>query len=187
LELGVWKSGSLEVESLKFKEVRYLSNLLAGFEYNSIADFGNSLLPTLKYNMLSLMLLFTFPVAMIDKIFGLDYMAVLALLLVMVAELVSGIYASHITKQAFSSKRLSRFSFKTACYLILIAVPFLFYSSYKERNSLAASIFEWLHVFMVVQIVLENVFSILENIAIIQGKDKTYWIDKIKNKIGGML
>jgi hypothetical protein len=169
LELGVWKSGSLEVESLKFKEVRYLSNLLAGFEYNSIADFGNSLLPTLKYNMLSLMLLFTFPVAMIDKIFGLDYMAVLALLLVMVAELVSGIYASHITKQAFSSKRLSRFSFKTACYLILIAI------------------FEWLHVFMVVQIVLENVFSILENIAIIQGKDKTYWIDKIKNKIGGML
>lgn len=166
----------------------YFKNILLSFEYASIGDFFDSLIPTIKYNLYALILLFSVPLAIVEQVFGLDYMAVAALLLVMFLELLSGTYASHISKQEFSSRRLSRFTFKTACYLVLIAVPYLFYTSYhKHGNNFAASIFEWLHVFLVVQIVLENVFSILENVAVIQGKPKTFWIDKIKAKINLML
>jgi len=166
----------------------FINNLLAGFEYDGIGSFMWSLCPTIKYDMAFLMVFLSVPLALVEQVFGLDYMAVGGLLLVMLLELASGTYASHISKQEFSSRKLSRFTFKSACYLVLISVPYLFYTSFNRHGStLAASIFEWLHLFLVVQIVLENIFSILENMAVIQGKPKTFWIDKIKGKINGMV
>jgi hypothetical protein len=166
----------------------YFNYLLSGFEFNSVGDFFHSLIPTVKYNLL-FMLVVSIPLStIIDRLFGLDALAIGALVVAMTVELISGIYASHIQKIEFSSKRLSRFSIKTACYLILISIPYLFASSYKHHgNETAAQVFDWLHVFLVTQIVLEHILSILENLAVIQGKPKTYWIDMIKTKIAGML
>lgn len=128
------------------------------------------------------------PVSFINKIFGLDELAFGALITAMIIEVLSGLYASHLRKQSFSSHKFSRFTVKSACYLILIAVPYIFSNSYRERgNNTIAEIFEWLHLFFVIQIVAEHIISILENAAIIQGKKKTYWIDKIKSKIGDAL
>ena len=164
-----------------------LNKILAGFEYSE-GEFLGSLLPTVKYNMMMVVISLSIVISWVDKIFGLDAMAVLALCIVMLLELSSGIYASTLKKEAFSSRKFSRFTFKCACYLILIAVPYLFYNSYKTHgNTLAASLFEWLHVFLVVQIVIENIISILENVAVIQGKPKTFWIDKIRGKVNQTL
>ena len=161
-----------------------LNYLLEGFEYNGFVDFFQSFVPSVKYNVLGLVLLWSACFAEIDRTFGIDAGAVMALALVMAFELISGIYASHIQHVPFSSKKLSRFTFKCACYLVLIAVPYLFEVSFKKHgNSIAGSLFEWLHIFFVVQIVLENIVSILENLSVIQGKDKTYWIDRIKEKL----
>jgi hypothetical protein len=165
-----------------------IKDLLAGFEYTGTSDFAQSLLPTIKYNMMSSVLCMSLLISWIDKIFGLSYLAIGALILVMLLELASGTYASKISKTKFSSKRLSRFTFKMACYLIMIAVPYLFHSSYKQTGpAMAASLFEWLHVFLVVQIVIENIISVLENVSVIQGKSKTYWIDKIRGKADSSL
>ena len=164
-----------------------INKLLAGFEYTE-GEFVYSLIPTLKYNLILVMLSISFTLSWVDKIFGLDALAVFALLLVMFIELLSGTYASKIKKEAFSSRRLGRFTFKAACYMVLIAIPYLFYGSYTAHgNTLAAGFFEWLHVFLVVQIVIENIISILENIAVIQGKPKTHWIDKIRGKVDSSL
>lgn len=163
---------------------KLLSSILQGFEYDSSLEFLCSLVPSIKYQLLIVTLFISTIVAEIDVIFGLDAMAVGGLIAVMLLELGSGTYASRIQKQPFSSRRLSRFTFKMACYLILISVPYLFEISFKKHgNGLASGLFGWLHVFLVVQIVVENIVSILENLALIQGKDKTYWIKKIKSKI----
>ena len=160
-----------------------LTSILEGFDFESISDLSHSLLPSMKYNTWIMTVLFSFLTSCINQIFGLDVMAITALLIVMLVELYSGIYASHINKVPFSSKRLSRFTLKFACYLVLIAVPHLFGESYRQNNnSTGAIVFEGLHVFLVTQIVLENIISVLENIAVIQGKPKAYWIDKLKEK-----
>jgi len=167
---------------------KIITNILDGFEYLSITEFAHSLVPTVKYNLMAMVLILSAGLGWVDKIFGLSALAVGALVLVMFAELGSGIYASHVKKEEFSSKRLSRFGVKIACYLILISVPYILYdSAHAHGNTVAAYLFEWMHTFLMIQVVAENIISILENVAVIQGKDKNFWIEKIKSKITGTL
>lgn len=118
------------------------------------------------------------------KILGISELAFAALLLVMVTELVSGVWASKIRKEPFSSMKLSRFTFKVFQYLMIIAVTHLFYESYKSQGKeMGATIFDWMHIFLTVQIVQENIVSILENGAVISGKSKVHWVSKLSDKI----
>ena len=144
-------------------------------------------MPSLKYNLTVLGVGVSAISGIIQTVFGLDWQAFAALLGVLVWELVSGIVASRIKGEPFSSSRLSRFGFKTAQYLILMAVPYLISVSLRASGkTLAAEVLEWLYLFFVVQIVFENVISILENHAVITGKDKTHWINKIQDKLNNL-
>lgn len=169
--------------------MKFLTRILATFDYHSWLEFGQSLLPSSKYNLTLNLAPFTvllFPA--IDRLFGLDAVAFGVLLVVFVAELSSGIYASKIMKVPFSSMKLSRFSFKVAYYLVLISLPYVMAVSFKAHDkTAAATMFDWLHLFLVAQIVLENVVSILENLAVISGKPKTHWITAIKEKIKNLI
>ena len=166
----------------------FLVRILQGFEYQSPGEWLGSLAPSYKYGMVPLGIGISVTGSIIETLLGLDALAFMGLMVVMLLELVSGIWASRIRKETFSSKRMSRFTFKCAVYLLLIAVPYLFSQSYDERGkTLAAGVFDWMHVFFTVQIVVENLISILENYAVISGKDKTHWIVKIQNKADQLL
>lgn len=171
---------------------QFFTKILAGFEFTGFDDFATSLIPSFKYGLMAMIMTFSIPIAAVEYyssyVFGLNLPAVVALIIVMIVELLSGLHASKVSGQKFSSSRFSRFTVKTACYLVLISVPYLFKMSYEQSgNGFAAGAFDWLHVFLTVQIVAEHVLSILENLAIIQGKPKTYWIDKIKSKLDSLL
>lgn len=115
-----------------------------------------------------------------------DWMAFAGFFLAMITELISGIQASKVRKEPFESAKLSRFSFKVAYYLVIMMVPHLFAVSYEDRgNMIVSAIFQYIQVFLVLQIVLEVLVSILENMGTISGKPKTHWIKVIKDKIGG--
>jgi phage-related holin len=119
---------------------------------------------------------------LVQRIFGLDALALAAFVAIFFVELVSGIKASRISKETFSSARLSRFTLKMGCYLVMIALPFLLSQSFSEQGKTwGASIFEWLHTFLVVHIAFENIISVLENISVIDGKEKTFYIEKIRS------
>lgn len=162
----------------------YTARLLKTFDYHSISEFLLSLAPSFKYKInIGLMIISAIWVS-IDKGFGLDDAAFIALLVVFVTELVSGITASRIRKETFSSIKLSRFTLKVACYLVLIGVTYTMNESFKAHGDFLASvIFDWMHIFLVVQIVFENMISILENVAVISGKDKSAWIVKLTEKL----
>lgn len=167
---------------------KVITKILAGFEYYSVSDFIQSLLPTLKYQTLLMTFTASALVSFVETVFGITWMAFISFFLVMVFELLSGTYASNIQGIPFSSSKLSRFTFKVACYMVLISVPYIFYINYKTQGNVTASfIFEWLHIFLVVQIIIENILSIIENIAVIQGKPKSFWVDKIKEKVNAIL
>lgn len=168
--------------------MKFLTKLLATFDYCSWLELLQSLAPSSKYKLTiagaSLSLMFPF----IDRVFGLDAYAFAMLLVVFFAELSSGLIAAHIRKEVFSSTKLSRFTFKVFYYLVLIALPYVMAQSFEHRGrSGTAVIFDWLHLFLLAQIILENVVSILENLAVISGKDKTHWISKIQNKLEGFI
>lgn len=153
-------------------------------EFYTVSEFFTSLFPSVKFELLNILVITSSIATIAEKLLGVDFVAISALLVMMVLELATGIWASLIRKEDISSKRLSRFAIKVACYMVIMVVPYVFSTSYGERGvKSAALVFEWIHVFLVVHIVQEYLVSILENLACIQGKPKTYWINKIKDSI----
>lgn len=166
----------------------FFKTLLKTFDYHSWTDLAQSLAPSSKYQLTVFAMGISAISVSVDKIFGLDGLAFLALLIVFITELFSGLIAAHVRGEKIESHKLSRFTFKITYYLVLIAVPYIMSNSFRNRDrDLPAVIFDWLHIFLVVQIVLENMVSILENLAVVSGKDKTHWITKIQEKINGLL
>jgi len=164
--------------------MKYLYKLLATFDYESLLALGQSLAPSTKYNLTIASLFISVALPALDRVFGLDGYAFALLLMVFTAELSSGILAAHIRKETLSSMKLSRFSFKVFYYLVLISMPYVLAQSFLAHNkTFASTMFDWLHLFLLSQIVLENIVSILENVAVIDGKDKTHWIAKIQAKV----
>jgi phage-related holin len=161
--------------------MNWFFKMLKTFEYNSFGELLQSMAPSMKYSVTFMTISFSMIAGAIQQLFGLNWLAFLAFLIVLIVELQSGIKASIVKKEPFSSMKLSRFSFKVFYYLVIIAVPFLFEQSYKASGKdFAADIFGWVHVFLVVQIVVENLISIIENISVLDGKPKEHYINKIK-------
>jgi phage-related holin len=168
--------------------MNHLSRLLKTFDYHSLLEFKESLAPSHRYALTTPLLYITFSWVMVDKIFGLDAAGFIALLVVFVTELFSGVYAALVRKEVLSSAKFSRFSLKVACYLVLIGVSYSLGNSYKKHDdSAAAWAFNWLHIALVGHVVLENTISILENIATITGKEKTAFLSKITDKFNSLI
>lgn len=168
--------------------------MLASYDYDSFTNFFQSIAPSFKY-CITRQLLFvscTFPglawlsafIPQIPLALGIQTAALVSMLLAFVVELVSGIVASRIRKEPFSSFRLSRFTLKVFIYLVLIAIPYHWSQNYAAKGETVMAVcFDWLQNFLIIHIAQENIVSILENLAVIDGKDKTAWINKIKDKI----
>lgn len=167
----------------------YFDKILKTFAYNGWTDLASSLAPSTKYEHITAMgITLSSVIVVVQVMFGLDALAFLALLVIMVAELSSGIIASKIRKEKFSSMKLSRFTFKVAYYLILIFVTNTMANGFRATDQeLAYTVFHWMHLFLTIQIVLENIVSVLENLSVISGKEKTHWIRKIQDKIQNLL
>jgi phage-related holin len=168
--------------------MNHLIRLLKTFDFHDFTAFGQSLMPSHRYGGTTVLMIVCAVWVSVDKVFGLDSGAFVALGCVFVAELVTGIVAAHMRGETISSVKLSRFSLKVACYLVLIAVSYLMAQSFaNHKQDVAGAVFDWLHIFLVAQIVLENIVSILENLAVINGKDKSAWISKIQEKFNTLL
>lgn len=158
--------------------------LLKDYQYDSPGELFCSLFPSFRYNLPIAVTTVSFFSSLAQVFFGLSFPAVVGFGVIMIVELLSGIIASRTRKEQFDSGRLKRFGFRFGLYFVLISVPYLFESSLRERGSdLAAGAFQWIQVFLIVQIVFENTISILENIAVIDGKDKSAIVNKIKAKL----
>jgi phage-related holin len=165
--------------------VQWSDKILASFQYSSWAKLGESLAPSLKYsNMTNLTFIMSAVGASIIRIFGLDALSFGILVCVFFFELMTGLMKANSVKEEITSAKLSRFSFKVCYYLLMIAVSYVMSVSFLDRGKEAAAvIFDWMHLFFVVQIVLENVVSISENVAVIEGKEKSHFINKLQDKV----
>lgn len=174
----------------------WLSHILHSFDFNGVASFCESLAPSFRYGVTKVLLFISLTVpgatwlqAVLPSIqvaLGIQSAACITLMLAFITELGSGIVASQIRKEQFSSFRLSRFSFKVCIYLVLIAIPYHWSQNFAaQHKDVMAAAFDWLQNFLIIHIALENMVSILENLSVIDGKDKTAWINAIKAKLTG--
>lgn len=163
--------------------MNHITRLLKTFDYHALAELKESLAPSLRYGITAQVGFITVSWVLVDKIFGLDQAAFIALLAIFVTELITGIWAARVRGENISSVKLSRFSLKVACYLVMIGVSYCLYQSFKSHDEgVAGWSFNWLHNLLVAQVVFENTISILENIASINGKEKDAIVTRITNK-----
>ncbi|ADY51518.1 hypothetical protein Pedsa_0946 [Pseudopedobacter saltans DSM 12145] len=163
----------------------FFDRLLLSFDYGSFGEFAFSLNPSSKYlhatttgGILSAI------AVIVNRLFGLDEFAFYVLLSGFVIELGSGLIASIIKREPIESFKVTRFSIKAVCYLLLIALPYVFSVNFEAQGKVAATtVFDWLYLFFLCQIVWELLISIVENVAVIVGKDKTHWIKKLQDKL----
>lgn len=168
--------------------MKYIDKLLHSFDFQNWIELGTSLMPSIKYKLTAFAMAISITLPTIERVFGMDGLAVAGLIAVFVAEITSGVIASKIKQEKFSSVRLGRFTLKACFYVILICVPYLMAESFRTKErELATVLFDWLHLFMLAQVIIENMISILENVSVISGKDKTHWIKKIQDKINALL
>src|SRR3569833_191998 len=155
----------------------HLTRLFKTYDFHNAIAFFESLAPSKRYGWSVLLMTWSAFFTAIDKVFGLDGAAFIGLAFVFAVELVSGICAAHVRGEAISSVKLSRFGLKVTCYLVMIASTYLMAASFtSHKKDVPAWAFNWLNIFLVSLIVLENIVSILENLAVISGKDKSAWI-----------
>lgn len=164
--------------------MNHINKLLKTFEYESWSDLTSSLFPSIKYNISAVVLSTSALSVATYKIFGLNILATIAFVLVLTMEVISGIIASKVAGISVSSTKSSRFSLKMACYLIMLFVSNSFAESFNVKGSnVGYWFFDWLHLFLAVHIATENIISIGENLGVINGKGKTYWISQIQDKV----
>lgn len=165
--------------------MKFINPLLQSFEFRNSSELFISLVPSTKYNMTLIIFAFTGLAAIIEQLFGMSVMGLIAFIVVMPVEVISGVKAS---KQPFSSKRFSRFLFKLFYYMVLIFVTHNMAMNYEAHNKMLISgLFDWMNAMLVLHITSENVVSILENIAVIEEKPKSFYINLIRNKVKNVL
>lgn len=165
-----------------------LLKLIQSFEYDSIGDFGRSMVPSVKYGATGGMTVFAVVAATIEKLLGISHSAFIALCVVMLAELVSGLVASRVRGDKLSSVRWSRFGLKLGLWFVVLYVAHIIGEDFRNRGSeVVAAVIDWTHTALVLSIFFEYLISVLENISVISGKSNTRLIEKIKEKFNNLL
>lgn len=155
------------------------------YDYDSYQAVLASLIPTSKYGLTFTTAVFSTFLATINDVTGMSQEVFLGFAAIMMLELFTGVYTAVIVKkQSFSSSRLFRFLFKMAIYVTLIAATF---NMSKSEMTIVSATFSWLSQFIVVQITIENFFSVLENVAVTMGKEKHDWPTMLRDKLNDFI
>lgn len=153
------------------------------YGWENIQSLLVSFLPSIKYKMTTMLISVSGITAMVNMLFGLKVQTFVALLVLLSAELVTGIYCSvWIRVEPFQSNKMWRFFFKTGVFFIILYVVKQLHNEFAD-TLLFSDIFNWLYYFLFTFSILEILISVLENYAEISGKAKDYYTSYLKRRI----
>lgn len=168
---------------------KFFNHLVNSFGFNCTGDFSNSIIHTK-------LLAVTIPVAgfssLLEITLGLRHLTILAFVVLITLELLTGLIASKIRGEKIVSHKFSRFGFKVFVWLILLYVINTMKVEYSQQTnnnftSLASGFFTWLHGTLFIYIVIEYLISILENLGVITKKKNDNIIKTIIKKLNNFL
>lgn len=167
---------------------KFFNHLVNNFGFSCTGDFSNSIIHS---NLLTITIPFAGLSALIETSFGLRNLTILAFVVLVTLELLSGLLASKIRGEKIVSHKFSRFGFKVFVWMVLLYVVNTMKIEYSEQggsfSTLASGFFTWLHGTLFIYIVIEYLISVLENLGVITGKSNDTLIMKIIKKLNGFL
>lgn len=154
-----------------------ITKFLASYGFSSFKDFLLSLFPSFKYGIQSWTLTFSAVMAVISELLGCSPVIVLVMFFSVIVETVTGIRASRKLGQPFESFKFSRCVLKVFIWVFLL---YMFHSFAMDMHDKADNwiyligefVFDVLHVTTMFYFVIEYSTSILENLAVLDGKPK---------------
>lgn len=180
--------------------IRFITKFVGTYGYDSLKEFFLSVAPSFKYNLQLPAISFSAITAVVSEWIGITPLLAMAMLIAIVSEMWTGIRASKIQGIGFESFRFSRCIIKLCIWLTIIYITHSFYLESKAGAEesfimlLATLFFSIVKVFVMTWFCVEHVTSILENLAVIDGKPKDtlirqvgmLWVtvtDKFKKKV----
>lgn len=164
--------------------LHYITKFLHSYDYASIKEFALSLCPSFKYNLQMPSTVVSLILAFSSKYLGIGPVIVLAMFVAVLAETFTGIQASKKLGQKFESFRFSRCVIKVAIWMILVFIANSFAIECEERHAwldiIGATFFDIVRLFILIYFVIEYLISILENLAVIDGKPKTEFTEALQ-------
>lgn len=167
---------------------KFLNQIVSNFGFTCTSDFGNSIV----HNKL---LPLTVPIAGFSAVFetmlGLQNLTIIAFVVLIILELLTGLIASKVRGEEIISGKFGRFGLKVLVWMTLLYITNSMRLEYLKNesnfDSLASSLFVWLHGTLFIYIVLEYLISVLENLGVITGDSKKSLINTIINKLNSFL
>lgn len=162
-----------------------IQRFLTTYGWASNKEFMLSLFPSVKYGTMGGSISFAAVSAFFVQYLGISPALIPALVIILATELWTGIRASLKKKnEKFESGKFSRFVIKLCVWMVLFYTAHSFMNEYREQETLvqilAFTFFEVLKVFLMSLFLVENITSILENLAVLDGKPKATYVDKTK-------
>jgi PAS domain S-box-containing protein len=154
--------------------------VVTNFGFDNSSDFASSIL--------HIKLLFlTIPAAVlssfIENYFGLQAVTLVAFVVLIILELVTGISASRKRNIPIQSKKFSRFGFKLGIWFTIFFILQTMKLQYKD-NSLLGGIYGWLHSSIFIYVTLEYLISVVENVSVITGDKNNVILSMLKGSLG---
>ena len=167
---------------------KFFNHFVSCFGFECTSDFNNSIVH-------SKILAFTIPLAgvsaILENLLGLRSFTLIAFVVLLTLELITGLTASRIKGNSFESQKFSRFGLKAVVWITLLYITNQFYKEYSDNetifDNLASGLFTWLHGTLFIYITIEYLISVLENLGVITGDSKKGLINTIINKLNSFL
>lgn len=161
----------------------FLHYIVTNFGFDGINDFSTSII---HKNLLLGMISLAGVSAIFENYLGLYNLTILSFVVLVMLELITGVLASKIKGIPIVSRKFGRFGLKILVWLTLMFVVNSLKKEYQVDNgvfnSLAYSLFTWLHGTLFIYVNLEYLISVLENLGVITGEKNDGIIKTIKDK-----
>lgn len=169
----------------------YIHWLVGTYAYQDCKEFVLSLFPSFKYDLQSLTISLSFLAAVVNEFIGIGPALGVAMLVAIIVETMTGIRASRSRGEKFQSFKFSRCVIKVLVWYSLLYFTNSFASDFAARagvfNVLALLFFNFVFVVILTYFAVEYITSILENLAVIDGKPKDTLIKVIREQWSNLL
>lgn len=163
----------------------FLQKFLAAYEFSDLREFLLSLCPSFKYDLQVPSFSIGAVLAVLSEYLGFGPVIVVAMTVAVIVETISGVIASKKLGVPFESHRFSRCVIKVFIWLTLVYLANSFSLECASRsgwlNQIGVVFFDIIRLLVLAYFVVEYVVSILENLAVIDGKPKTQFIEGVQS------
>ena len=169
----------------------FMNKFLSAYDWHSFEEFVLSVFPSYKYQLHGAVMAISFLSGSVNYLFGVTPALAIAMLVAIVVEVWTGISASKRKGQQFESFRFSRCIIKILIWLAILYIIHAFKREFENSTNLidlaAYGFFSFVFVAALTAFLVEYVTSILENVSVLKGKEKTALIEVIQGGWSNLL